>query len=92
MIQSGRFIQEIKSQSGSGRFLKKAAPKLLPVWAGGVETSTAQVNKVFLLLFVHKKKSFLSLYSTTGLCAPSMLTVTPVTRAAFCASPRSMPA
>jgi hypothetical protein len=40
---------------GRGRFLKKAAQKLLFVWAVGVETSTAQTNKVFLLLFVHKK-------------------------------------
>jgi hypothetical protein len=39
----------------SGRFLEKAAQKLLLVLAGGSETSTAQTNKVFLLLFVHKK-------------------------------------
>jgi hypothetical protein len=39
----------------SSRFLKKAAQKLLLRWAGGAETSTAQINKVFLLLFVHKK-------------------------------------
>jgi hypothetical protein len=38
-----------------GRFLKKAAQKLLLVWASGSETRTAQTNKVFLLLFVHKK-------------------------------------
>jgi hypothetical protein len=36
--------------------LKKAAQKLLLYWAGGGETSTAQFKKVFLLLFVHKKK------------------------------------
>jgi hypothetical protein len=35
--------------------LKKAAQKLSSNWAGGRETSTAQINKVFLLLFVHKK-------------------------------------
>jgi len=35
--------------------LKKAAQKLLLVWANGHETSTAQTQKVFLLLFVHKK-------------------------------------
>jgi hypothetical protein len=35
--------------------LKKAAQKLLLRWAGGGETGTAQINKVFLLLFVHKK-------------------------------------
>jgi hypothetical protein len=40
----------------SGRFLKKAAQKLLLNWADGSETSTAQMHKVFLLLFVHKKK------------------------------------
>jgi hypothetical protein len=40
----------------SSRFLKKAAQKLLFLWACGSETSTAQFNKVFLLLFVHKKK------------------------------------
>jgi hypothetical protein len=36
--------------------LKKAAQKLLFAWACGVETGTAQMSKVFLLLFVHKKK------------------------------------
>jgi hypothetical protein len=36
-------------------FLKKAAPKLSGVWAGDGETSTAEMSKVFLLLFVHKK-------------------------------------
>ncbi|HTJ89858.1 MAG TPA: hypothetical protein VL356_06740 [Acidocella sp.] len=41
--------------------MKKAAQKLLLAWACGVETSTAQFNKVFLLLFVHKKKPSLSL-------------------------------
>jgi hypothetical protein len=35
--------------------LEKAAQKLFWNRAGGSETSTAQVNKVFLLLFVHKK-------------------------------------
>jgi hypothetical protein len=35
--------------------LKKAAQKLLLCWAGGGETGTAQTDKVFLLLFVHKK-------------------------------------
>jgi hypothetical protein len=39
----------------SSRFLKKAAQKLLFSWARGAETSTAQVTKVFLLLFGHKK-------------------------------------
>jgi hypothetical protein len=43
----------------SSRFLKKAAQKLLLLWAGGGETSTAQIIEVFLLLFVHKKKAFL---------------------------------
>jgi hypothetical protein len=36
-----------------GRFLKKAAQKLLLLWADGVEISTAQTDKK--LLFVHKK-------------------------------------
>jgi hypothetical protein len=41
----------------SSRFLKKAAQKLLLCWAMAlsVQTPTAQHNKVFLLLFVHKK-------------------------------------
>jgi hypothetical protein len=39
----------------SGRFLKKAAQKLFSNWACGGETGTAQMSKVFLLLFVHKK-------------------------------------
>ncbi len=42
-------------EEGSSCFLKKAAQKLLLNWAGGAETSTAQISKVFLLLFVHKK-------------------------------------
>ncbi|HTJ89118.1 MAG TPA: hypothetical protein VL356_02930 [Acidocella sp.] len=36
--------------------MKKAAQKPLWAWACGVETSTAPTNKVFLLLFVQKKK------------------------------------
>jgi Glycosyltransferase family 87 len=43
-------------RKASGRFLKKAAQKLLSNRAGGSETGTAQVSKVFLLLFAHKKK------------------------------------
>jgi hypothetical protein len=39
---------------------EKAAQKLLLIWARGAETSTAQFKKVFLLLFVHKKKAFLA--------------------------------
>jgi hypothetical protein len=38
--------------------LKKAAQKLPLRWVGGGDSSTAQVNQVFLLLFVHKKKRF----------------------------------
>jgi hypothetical protein len=46
----------------SGRFLKKAAQKFLLRWGMGLSpiTPMTQHNKVFLLLFVHKKKpSFL---------------------------------
>jgi hypothetical protein len=39
----------------SSRFLKKAAQKLPKIWARDVSTPQAQTNKVFLLLFVHKK-------------------------------------
>jgi hypothetical protein len=42
----------------SGRFLKKAAQKLLLLWAGDGETSTAQFKKVFCFFF-SKKKPFL---------------------------------
>jgi hypothetical protein len=42
-------------QESSRFFEKKRRKKLLLFWACGVETSTAQINKVFLLLFVHKK-------------------------------------
>jgi hypothetical protein len=44
-------------KKGSGRFLKKAAQKLLLCWAWGISPTQpmAQRNKVFLLLFVHKK-------------------------------------
>ena len=44
----------------SGRLLKKAAQKLLFMLGHGHVSPTtpkAQINKVFLLLFVHKKKS-----------------------------------
>jgi hypothetical protein len=43
---------------GSGRFLKKAAQKLLLCWGMGnvATTPMPQHKKVFLLLFVHKKK------------------------------------
>ncbi|HTJ88849.1 MAG TPA: hypothetical protein VL356_01535 [Acidocella sp.] len=51
-------LQAEVSDKESGRFLKKAAQKLLLLWACGIETSTAQIKKVFLLLFVHKKKPF----------------------------------
>ena len=46
-----------RSGEGSGRFLKKAAQKLLFMLGLGVAATTrmAKVNKVFLLLFVHKK-------------------------------------
>jgi hypothetical protein len=42
----------------SSRFLKKAAPKTFVCagpWAVSGPTPMAQHNKVFLLLFVHKK-------------------------------------
>ena len=48
-------------QESSRFFEKKRRKKLLLLWAGGVATSTAQMNKVFLLLFVHKKKPSSSL-------------------------------
>jgi hypothetical protein len=35
--------------------LKKAAQKLLLLWAYGSEISTAQINKSFLLLFFKKE-------------------------------------
>jgi hypothetical protein len=38
---------------------KKVAQKFLLLWACGAANSTVQINKVFLLLFVHKKKAFL---------------------------------
>jgi hypothetical protein len=41
-------------------FWKKRRKNFCLIWAGGGDTSTAQINKVFLLLFVHKKKRFLS--------------------------------
>jgi hypothetical protein len=48
--------------------LKKAAQKLLLIWAGGSETGTAKINEVFLLLFVHKKKPSLP-YGCANGCA-----------------------
>jgi hypothetical protein len=52
LIKAGGRIKE------SGRFLKKAAQKLLLCWAVGVVLTVpiAQHHKVFLLPFVHKKK------------------------------------
>jgi hypothetical protein len=48
-------------QEGSRFFEKKRRKKLLFGWACDGETSTAQFKEVFLLLFVHKKKSSSSL-------------------------------
>jgi hypothetical protein len=45
----------------SGRFLKKAAQKLLVMLGHGRcqrQRPWPSINKVFLLLFVHKKKPF----------------------------------
>jgi hypothetical protein len=44
------------SDKESSRFLKKAAQKLLFAWACGVETSTAQTNKVFCFFFFTKRR------------------------------------
>jgi hypothetical protein len=38
--------------------LKKAAQKLLLLWAGGGETSTAQFNKSFFASFCSQKEAF----------------------------------
>jgi hypothetical protein len=43
-----------------GSFLKKRTKKLLFVWCREFWAPGAQIYKVFLLLFVHKKKSFLA--------------------------------
>jgi hypothetical protein len=43
------------SDRESGRFLKKAAQKLLLLWDCGTETSTAQLKKVFCFFFSKKK-------------------------------------
>jgi hypothetical protein len=51
-----------KWEQGSSRFFeKKRRKKLLFGWARDGETSTTQFKKVFLLLFVHKKKPSSSL-------------------------------
>jgi hypothetical protein len=47
------------AEKKSGRFLKKAAQKLLLLWAGDSETSAAQVKRVFCFFFSKKKLSFL---------------------------------
>jgi hypothetical protein len=54
---------------GRGSFLKKAAQKLLCAgsWALSATTPVAQINKVFLLFLVHKKKSFLPSSATLTL-------------------------
>jgi len=40
--------------------LKKAAQKLLLCWSRDVQTPVAQMKKVFLLLFLQKKKCLLA--------------------------------
>jgi hypothetical protein len=49
-------------KQGSGSFLKKRTKKLLPLGAMGCGGGNAHGpdSKVFLLLFVHKKKSLLT--------------------------------
>jgi Glycosyltransferase family 87 len=60
----------------SGRFLKKTAQKLLLGWARSIITSTTQINKAFLLLFVHKKKPATLLLATMiGGCGTLMAMV-----------------
>jgi hypothetical protein len=52
------FTLRRQGREKSGRFLKKAAQKLLAnagPWALSPTTPMAQVSKVFWLLFVHKK-------------------------------------
>jgi hypothetical protein len=54
----------VTAKEESSRFLKKAAQKLFRYagpWALSAPPPMTQHNKVFLLLFVHKKKSFPSL-------------------------------
>jgi hypothetical protein len=48
---------KFKWEQESGRFLKKAAQKLLLNWASIDETSTAQFKKVFCFFFSKKKPS-----------------------------------
>jgi hypothetical protein len=48
-------LRSDKYKERSRFFEKKRRKKLSLIWATGGETSTAQINKVFLLLFVHKK-------------------------------------
>ena len=61
---SGRSPGSKKSKEGSGSFLKKRTKKLLLLgvvlvaWAG--LKAPSQSNEVFLLLFVHKKKSYVT--------------------------------
>jgi hypothetical protein len=49
----------MKGKEGSGAFWKKRAQKLLPHGGDGAATAHGPAFKVFLLLFVHKKKCFL---------------------------------
>jgi hypothetical protein len=41
---------------------EKSAQKLLLIWDIGVFTSTAQINKVFLLLFWSQKEDFFLIF------------------------------
>jgi hypothetical protein len=45
----------MKASEERSRFLKKSGAKTSVKLGKGAETVRAQINKVFLLLFVHKK-------------------------------------
>jgi hypothetical protein len=49
-----------KNHLTHGRVFKKAAQKLLLLWAFGAETSTASFKKVFCFFFSKKKPSLFS--------------------------------
>ena len=64
-----RACPRARNREGSGRFLKKAAQKTFFILGHGrcrATTPMTQHNKVFLLLFVHKKQFFLSLIAPRG--------------------------
>jgi hypothetical protein len=56
------FAKKVRKVEGRSSFLKKEPKNFFAPLRAVLEQPGPGTNKVFLLLFVHKKKSFLSLF------------------------------